>query len=209
MTTVEPRRGRPKIHSDSDVLGAALEVFAVNGYEGTSLRSLNADLGLSHGTINQRFGTKEQLFLEAVDHGFGMLVAEIAEIIRSRPLPTDPLQELHVRFRAFMLASRRQPHLSRLINAVGINDSEILGHIFDTYIEPAMRPTRALIKQLASEGLVKPVSDRAVLMLLSGAIGAFTLRALSEKFDAIDGPLEEERYCDDQVRILIDGMRNR
>lgn len=209
MVSVDPRRGRPKIHSDEEILEAALEVFAVHGFDGTSLRSLNADLGLSHGTINQRFGTKEQLYLDAVNQGFGRLLAEINGIVGERPLPADPFEELHVRFRAFMLASRRRPHLSRLINNVGVHPSPILTHIFKDFIEPAMRPTRALIGRLAAEGRMQSLSDRSVLMLLSGAIGAFSLRALSQKFDKIDGPIDEERYCDEMVRVIIDGMRTR
>lgn len=209
MAPVDPRRGRPKIHSDDEILEAALEVFAVHGFDGTSLRSLNADLGLSHGTINQRFGTKEQLYLEAVDHGFGRLLVEVTEIVSEAPLPADPIDELYIRFRAFMLASRRRPHLSRLINNVGVHPSPVLSHIFEDFIEPAMRPTRVLIRRLADEGRLRPLSDRSVLMLLSGAIGAFSLRALSHTFDGIDGPIDEERYCDEMVRVIIDGMRLR
>lgn len=209
MVSLDSRRGRPKIHSDDEILDAALEVFAVHGFDGTSLRSLNADLGLSHGTINQRFGTKEQLYAEAIDHGFGRLLAEINAIVSETSLPSDPFDELHVRFRAFMLASRRRPHLSRLINNVGVHPSATLSHIFKEFIEPAMRPTRALISKLADEGRLRPLSDRSVLMLLSGAIGAFSLRALSHKFDKIDGPIDEENYCNEMVRVIIDGMRIR
>lgn len=207
MAAVDSRRGRPKIHSDADVLQAALEVFAVHGFEGTSLRSLNADLGLSHGTINQRFGTKEQLYLEAIDHGFGMLLEEIDELVSENPLPTEPIAELHVRFRAFMLASRRRPHLSRLINNIGVHPSPMLDYIFKDFIEPAMRPTRSLIAQLADQGVLRALPDREILMLLSGAIGVFSLRALSDQFNKIDGLLNEEEYCDEMVRVIINGMR--
>lgn len=209
MVSVDSRRGRPRIHSDDEILEAALEAFAVHGFDGTSLRSLNAGLGLSHGTINQRFGTKEQLYLEAVDHGFGRLLDEINAIVGEDPLPSDPFEELHVRFRAFMLASRRRPHLSRLINNVGVHSSSTLTHIFKHFIEPAMRPARTLISRLVDEEKMRPLSDRSVLMLLSGAIGAFSLRALSRKFDKIDGPIDEESYCDEMVRVIIDGIRTR
>ena len=51
-------RGRPRIRQDDEILDAALRAFASQGYDAMSLRSLNAELGLSHGTISQRFGTK-------------------------------------------------------------------------------------------------------------------------------------------------------
>ncbi|MBU6227946.1 MAG: TetR/AcrR family transcriptional regulator, partial [Acidobacteria bacterium] len=46
-----PGRGRPKLHSDEAILEAALRLFATHGYDGTSLRSLNRELGLSHSAI--------------------------------------------------------------------------------------------------------------------------------------------------------------
>jgi AcrR family transcriptional regulator len=91
VASEQKRRGRPRILDDAAILDSALRVFAVHGYEGMSLRSLNSELGLSHGTINQRFGTKEQLYLEAVDHGFSGLLADMRSIVESEPLPGDPL----------------------------------------------------------------------------------------------------------------------
>ena len=95
MSQPETRRGRPKIHADDDVLEAALRDFAVYGFEGTSLRSLNAELGLSHGTINQRFGTKERLYLEAVDYGFQKLLQEVNSFIPS-DVSDEGLSLIHI-----------------------------------------------------------------------------------------------------------------
>lgn len=208
MSSPKTRRGRPKIHTDDRVLEAALWEFAVKGYEGASLRSLNGDLGLSHGTINQRFGTKEQLYMEAVDYGFSNAFAEIRSIIDAQPLPTDPIEELRVRFRAFLIASFRRPYLNRLINNEGVAASPVLDHIYDTYIEPAMRVPRRIIARLAEQGILEPHSDRAILFLLAhGAASSFSLRALSDKFDPLDGPLDENSFADEVVTIVINGMR--
>ena len=43
-------RGRPRIRDDDEILRAALHAFAEHGYEGMSLRTLNAEMGLSRGT---------------------------------------------------------------------------------------------------------------------------------------------------------------
>lgn len=83
----------------------------------------------------------------------------------------------------------------------------MLDYIFKDFIEPAMRPTRSLIAQLADQGVLRALPDREILMLLSGAIGVFSLRALSDQFNKIDGLLNEEEYCDEMVRVIINGMR--
>jgi AcrR family transcriptional regulator len=60
-TDAAETRGRPRIRDDDEILRAALHAFSEHGYDGMSLRTLNAEMGLSRGTINQRFGSKEQL----------------------------------------------------------------------------------------------------------------------------------------------------
>jgi len=80
-------RGRPRIRQDAEILDAALKAFAAQGYDAMSLRALNAELGLSHGTISQRFGSKERLYFAAVDLGFATFVADIDQ--RRRHLLAD------------------------------------------------------------------------------------------------------------------------
>lgn len=208
MTSEQKRRGRPKIHADDAILDSALRVFATHGYEGMSMRSLNSELGLSHGTINQRFGTKEDLYLEAIDHGFTALLHDMVEIMASEPLPDDPLEELRVRLRAFLLASARRPHLNRLINNEGVNPSPMLDRIFERYISPAMRVTRELIQRLAGEGVIEPQTDRAILFLLANGAGSvYSLPALAKKFDRSDGRVDGTRWADEMATFMINGLR--
>ena len=172
------------------------------------MRSLNSELGLSHGTINQRFGTKEQLYIEAVDHGFTQLLRDLTDIVDQDEIPDDPLEELRIRFRAFLLASARRPHLNRVINNEGVTPSKILDRIFDRYIFPAMRPTRRLLDRLESEGLIVHQPDRTILFMLANGAGSLcSLAALSKKFDRIDGPADPEKYADSMSTLLVNGMR--
>ena len=78
--------GRPRIRSDEEILHAALEAFAASGYEGMSVRTLSADLGLSHETVNRRFGSKKDLYFAALDYGFTSLFDAIASEAKTAPL---------------------------------------------------------------------------------------------------------------------------
>lgn len=207
MPSDKKGRGRPKIHDDGAILDSALRVFAIHGYEGMSMRSLNQELGLSHGTINQRFGTKEQLYLEAVDHGFRGLLHDLNDIIAKEDMPEDPLEEVRVRLRSFLLASSLRPHLNRLINNEGVDRSPMLDHIFASYIEPGMRATRRLLRQLADQGVVHPLTDRNLLFLLAnGAGSAFSLPGLAKKFDRSDGAIDTWAYCDEMSSFIVNGL---
>jgi len=65
-TVVARGPGRPRAFSTLDVLDAAVEVFARQGYERTSLSDLTAAMGITRPSLYLAFGNKDQLFLAAM-----------------------------------------------------------------------------------------------------------------------------------------------
>jgi AcrR family transcriptional regulator len=187
----------------------ALIAFAASGYEAMSLRLLNRDLGLSHGTISQRFGSKEQLYSAALDHGFGGLVGEITvELARRRVAPANDLDVVRETIRAFLVGSARRPHLVRLMNQEGLQQSPRLDYIFDTIIGPTFSELLDPLERLAKAGKIRPVPARAIFFLLThGAAAPYTLRALSEHFDGYDGPLDDVAHADLMTELLLAALR--
>lgn len=207
--TVETR-GRPKLRTDDEILDAALLAFAENGYQGMSLRTLNADLGLSRGTINQRFGSKEQLWYAAVDRGFEALTDDIATELAEladQQAPTDDLSELRAFLRAFLNASARRPELVQLMHHEGLHSTDRLDHIMSRFTFPAMEGPLRAMDRLAAAGRMRTVPARTLHSLIAhGAAAPFTLGPLSDTFDPIDGPLNPTAHIDLITDIIIRGL---
>jgi AcrR family transcriptional regulator len=68
MTEARRGRGRPQSFDRQGVLNEAMKLFWDRGYEGTSFADLIAAMGISASTFYNSFGSKEQLFIEAVHH---------------------------------------------------------------------------------------------------------------------------------------------
>jgi AcrR family transcriptional regulator len=201
-------RGRPRLREDHEILQAALEAFARHGYDAMSLRSLNTELGLAHGTINQRFKSKEQLYFAAVDHGFATFIAEIARVQAQRPTPATPLDELAEMIRAFLVAAAARPELGRLMNSEGLQRSDRLDHIVRTVLEPSFMPFAATLRRLVDDGVIHPVSARALFFLVAhGAEAPYTLTALSSAFDDHDGVLDESAHAEMVTSLIVRGLR--
>jgi AcrR family transcriptional regulator len=197
-------RGRPRIRQDDEILVAALHMFAAHGYDGMSVRALNIELGLSHGTVNQRFQSKGHLFRAAIDHGFATFLADIAEERARRPPTTDELDDLYENLRAFLHATIRRPELGRLMNQEGLHHSDRLEYIVSTVLEPGFGPLAASIQRLVSADRILPVTTRALFFLVAhGAEAPFTLTALSAAFDRDDGPLDPAAHADAMAALLI------
>ncbi|MDG4668706.1 TetR/AcrR family transcriptional regulator [Mycobacterium sp. 236(2023)] len=71
MTTTPDRKrpGRPPGPSDTRdrILASARELFARNGIDNTSIRSIAADAGVDPALVHHYYGTKTQLFAAAID----------------------------------------------------------------------------------------------------------------------------------------------
>jgi len=200
--------GRPKLHSDEQILEAALRMFATHGYDGMSLRSLNRELGLSHSAIHQRFGTKEDLYKAVIDHEFGTMFREIREHLRALPRPDTQLDELQSQFKAFLIASSKHPYLNRLMNNEGLEDSWHLDHIYKKYVQPSLAPIRKLMDDLAKKKVIKPTAVRTAFFLIAhGAAALFTLDALSAKFNSADGPIDVDTLADEAAWVIVNGLK--
>ncbi len=67
MTVSESRRGRPRGFDRDRALRRALAVFWHHGYEDASIAALTEAMGINPPSLYAAFGSKEQLFLAAVD----------------------------------------------------------------------------------------------------------------------------------------------
>src|ERR1700744_428649 len=201
-------RGRPRLRDDDDILRAALHAFAEHGYDGMSLRTLNAEMGLSRGTINQRFGSKEQLWYAAVDHEFRHLTDDLNAELQQRPVPDNDLSRVREGIRAFLIASVRRPELVRLMNQEGLHSTSRLDYIMTSFTLPTLTPAWQALNRLADTGLVRRVPARTLLFLIAhGAAAPFTLGPLSDRFDPVDGPLDPIDHIELATDIIVSGLR--
>jgi AcrR family transcriptional regulator len=206
------RRGRPRLADApaalDEILVAALHAFAVHGYDGVSVRTLNKELGASHNLLHQRFGSKEAIWYAAVDHGFGGLLAELADSLD--PTNTDPLDQLRVTIRRFLLYSAEHPDICRLMNTEGCLDTPRLDYLFARFIQPATAPLAAMLADLVTQGRVRPISLVGLQALItSGGAAVFTQVALVRHFDP-DGPLDPgfvTTHVDVVAELIVAGLK--
>ncbi|GGQ04802.1 TetR/AcrR family transcriptional regulator [Shewanella litoralis] len=62
------KAGRKRAFDKNEVIDKAMRLFWQNGYSGTSVAMLSAELGLNTSSLYATFGSKEQLFKDALHH---------------------------------------------------------------------------------------------------------------------------------------------
>jgi TetR/AcrR family transcriptional regulator len=121
----------------ASVLGAAIELFSSLGFEGVSLRTLEAHAGVQRGAVAYHFGTKDALWRAAVDRVFERFAAHFAPLESTlRDLPRDA--RVRAAIAAFVRFSAEMPELSRMMVQEGKQASWRLAYLVDRYIRPQL-----------------------------------------------------------------------
>jgi AcrR family transcriptional regulator len=84
------------------IVAAALHAFAEGGYAGTSTETIARAVGVSQPYLFQLFGTKRELFLAAVRHGFERTRLVFHEAARRGPEDDQDCTILHLMGLAYM-----------------------------------------------------------------------------------------------------------
>jgi TetR/AcrR family transcriptional regulator len=138
----------------SRILTAALQIFAISGFEGSSLRQIARHAGVQHQLVVYHFRTKDALWREVVSSIFEESWKEQglsywAEQVRVQGA-ANALREM---LRAFALFTAKRPELHRLLSFEGRADSERLDWLIETYIRPLYEISTAAIRAAQEAGM--------------------------------------------------------
>ena len=198
-------RGRPPLLSDEAILKKALQAFASGGFEAMSVRALNANLGLSHETVSQRFGTKSELFLAAVNYGFQLFINDFNDEL-TRNDPTSDLEQLRALLRAFMFSTSRHPTLGELLHHVAIDEEQRNVIIGKTGLADQLMNAAELLRRLKSDGVIREIQLRELWFMAQSAAAPIHFSNVSQMFDFFDGPLEPDEHINRVTDIIMRGL---
>jgi len=146
------QRGRPRTFDRDAAIDAAMLLFWSRGYDTTSLADLTAELGIAPASLYAAFGSKEQLFREAVEryrekYG-GFDPATLSAAHRARALIATLLQGA-----ATAYTTAGQPRGCMIISAAANCSPDSAG------VERALRDTRRTNEAHLAKRLERAVRD--------------------------------------------------
>lgn len=165
-------RGRPKAEdatalAKEGILDAALVAFAEHGYEGMSMRKLARQLGVSHGLLSVRFGTKFDLWVAAVDQA----LARVAERISLAKQAGSIEERLKATIVETLESIAETPALLRIVNHESAADSERLQYLTSSVLAERYRVLEGVLAEGVAAGMFRDLPDRLVMALVSHGAG--------------------------------------
>ncbi|MEM8708739.1 MAG: TetR/AcrR family transcriptional regulator [Actinomycetota bacterium] len=191
---VPPHRHDSEL-TTAEILAAAHDLFAANGFAGTQTTEIVDRIGLTRGALYHHYGSKAGLF-DAVVQG---IQADLAAAVQHEAAATDgdALTRLRAGFRAYLeLASRPDVRQILLVDGPSVLGLE-RWHEID--FEHAYAATRAAVASATHHGTARstPVDELTHLLL-----GALTHAALGLG-TADDVDQARTRYIEAIDRLLL------
>ena len=200
-STDEGRRpGRPSnetgpVITRAELLDTAQRMIAEKGFDGTSIRGLAREAGVTHGTVQHHFPTKQALWRAVVDE----VIVPGIEVALSR-LSDDASGGVEA-----VIATRlRQALTTQGLSGAVLLDNTDGGLERLTYLADATQTSRAdgntQIQSLAAAGALRPVNPTAISAL------DIALFCLGSATDALRTFLDIDISDDQQREALVAGI---
>lgn len=205
------KRGRPRAGHGLDldrVLRGALDAFAENGYDGTSVRELSRLLGVSHALLTARFGSKEGLWFAAMGHALKETEKTWREVAVSTEV--DDLEALRLGVIRQVIFSAAHPQVMRVMSHEGAIDSPRVRFVVDRFINPLRPGVERILTRLVAAGRIRPVPYATLHFLTvvgGGAIFANPVEAALLGAPANPSAADIRAHAETVADVLIEGIR--
>jgi AcrR family transcriptional regulator len=149
------------------ILQTAREVFAEHGLDGISVRDIAQAAGTTHSMITYHFGSKEELWREAVRDMFALLqrtVIDVGEGEENLPLP----EQFKLRIRRYVRYCAAHPEHARITFAETIRGGERLEWMVREFVKSNHRSIVPLLEEMMEHGLVPRMPPASFLYALVG-----------------------------------------
>lgn len=169
------KRGRPASDGEAvdegECLRAALAAFAEQGFEGTSVREVARMLGVSHGLLHAKFGSKRALWEAAVGYGMDRLHRHMSALPAGGE-GGDVVERMRTACRNFVVGLAEVPAIIQLMNGEGARPGERLTFIVDRFFRRRRWPIEVLLAEGQAAGRFRPVPVAVPFTLLAHGAGA-------------------------------------
>ena len=170
-----------------EILDAALEAFAEAGFGAMSVRELTRRLGVSHNLVHHHFGSKQDLWRAALDHGVSSTANELTELLSQSVGSPRSRQVLHQVLEGAIALLTKRPEVARIFADESARPGPRLDYLYENYLGPMVAILSRFLSESREYG-VRDVDPRiAALFVLSSASAQFAHDALAEKLGLRSG----------------------
>lgn len=179
------KRGRmPAAERCEQILSAAVQVFAEQGFRCTEVQQIADLAGVGKGTVYRFYPTKDELFQAAVDDVLQRLTARVDDAVQN---VEDPLEHLRAGFKAYMAFFQAHPEAIELFVHESAEFRRVGQPRYFAYSDMRRQAWIDIYQQLIDSGRCR-VSDPQQMLDVVGnlAYGSVLVNRISGRNESLD-----------------------
>ena len=188
----------------TEILSAAVSLFARHGYEGASVSAIAREAGVAKSTILHHFPSKKELYVAVNKAPYEALRAAMVE---QAPPDADELEQVLFFFDTVTRWLREHPEFCRLILRLQMDDVARSRSGGFKYWNPLMQPVLEALERGRKQGTLAPVDGRMLLINLSNMILHFHGTLELQKHLVIEKNRNSKRAADEFHGFLREHVR--
>lgn len=200
------RRERRKEDRPTEILKAAVDEFAENGFAGAKIQAIATRAGVAKGTVYLYYTTKEEIF-EAIVRDRIQPVYEMASTMSKQWTGTqsDLLKQIITHFYGQMIENDER----RMILKTLISEGERFGELAEFYHREILAGARKMFQDLIRKGIQSgefrdgPYSKEP-MVIVGPAIFAAIWKMTFEPFEK----LKTQRWLDAHVDLVLHSLKS-
>lgn len=196
---------RRKTARPSEIVDAALEVFADKGFAGARLDEIALRANVSKGTLYLYFETKEAIFRAVVESHVAPEMAQIQEFVRGFKQPFAELVPSLLRLAAERISTSRIPAVGKIVVAESKNFPDLARIWYTQVITPMTAVFAEHIRRAQVNGEVKPgIPELYVLSMMAPIMIGLLFREVFSGLDIL--PPDLQMLAAQHGRLIVAGM---
>ena len=150
----EPARpGQIRLRNQAQIMRAAEQVFAEQGYRGATTAAIADRAGLPKANVHYYFGTKEALYRAVLDDILDLWLGELDYITADR----EPAEALGHFIHAKVMYSKTRPHASRVFANEVIRGARHIREFLEGELRRLVDDKAPVLEAWAAQGKMEPI----------------------------------------------------
>lgn len=190
------------------LLEAALGAFAERGYDGTSVRDLARQVGVSHNLVHHHYGSKRALWEAALGHALASSGRELLALLDANDRERDWEVANRDGIAGALLVFARQPAVAKIMADESARGGERLDFLYERHIAPFARLLERLLDGAPAHVKRRIDARAALLFLFAGLTAPFALGGLAAKLDGSRAVAADDlqRFAATVAEIIAHGL---